>query len=91
MSPGAQQRRLCSAVADRNVDFAIRHVVSERLSAVLERRGITQTELARASGVSRSCISRVIARQRPISADALVRICLTLDVDVNWLLGLRRG
>lgn len=88
---GAERPALNSAVADKNVDHAIRHVVSRRLSAVLERRGITQTELARASGVSRSCISRVIAQQRPISSDALVRICLTLDVDVNWLLGLRRG
>lgn len=91
MSAAEARPALDGSVACRNVDRAIRQVVSERLSAVLSHRGITQTELARASGVSRSCISRVIAKQRPISADALVRICLTLDVDINWLLGLRRS
>ena len=76
-------------ISAHDLDGALKRKVARRLLLVLDDRGITQTQLARASGVSRSCISRVLSEERPITTEALVRICIVLNLDAAWVLGLR--
>lgn len=66
----------------------VRRNIGARLSWLLRRRNITQKELAEASGVSRSVVSRAVMQQRAVTVDALVRISLVLEVDPSWLLGM---
>lgn len=86
---GDEGPRSLRCVADFDFDSALRRTVSLRLTALLERRGLSQKQLAHASGVSHSCISRYVSGKRTVTTDALVRIALALDVDVSWMLGLR--
>lgn len=71
-----------------DLDAALKRTVGNRLSWLLDRRGVTQAELSRLSGVPKPVINRVLCQRRIVNVDALVRICLALDVDANWLLGL---
>ena len=75
-------------LASLDIDAALRRTVANRLSWALDHRGVTQAELSRMSGVPKPVINRVICQRRVVNVDALVRICLALDVDANWLLGL---
>ena len=88
----------CDARKERPVPLAqvdltqtIRRNVSARLVWLLRNRNMSQRELASASGVSKTVISRIVARQRTVTADALVRLCLALDVNPAWLLGFNAG
>lgn len=71
-----------------DLDPSIRRIVGGRLAWLLRNRNITQRELAEMSGVSRACISRIVSQRRPVTTDALIRICIVLDVPMEWLVGL---
>lgn len=85
---GSDQHPL-RCIADTDVDPVVRETVAARLTSAMAIRGLNQSQVAAASGVSRACISRVLGRQRTITVDALVRICLSMDIDPAWLLGMR--
>lgn len=59
-----------------------------RLRALMRRRGIkSQNQLARLSGVSQSCIHRILTREDHYSPTrgTLLRLARALDTHVPWL------
>jgi transcriptional regulator with XRE-family HTH domain len=64
--------------------------LGERLSAVRERRGFTQGEVARRIGLPQQAISRLERGEREhVRSDVLARLAVALDVSADVLLGLR--
>ncbi len=59
-----------------------------RFTECLRYAEIKQTELARAVGVSKQCISDYKAGKSQPSLDTLFLICRYLDVSADFLLGL---
>ncbi len=59
-----------------------------RFNDCLRYGGIKQTELAKAVGVSKQCISDYKAGKSLPSLDTLYLICRVLDVSADYLLGL---
>jgi transcriptional regulator with XRE-family HTH domain len=66
------------------------NTLGERLSAVRERRGLTQGEVARRIGLPQQAISRLERGERQhVRSDVLARLAIALDVSADVLLGLR--
>ena len=64
--------------------------LGERLSAVRERRGLTQGEVARRIGLPQQAISRLERGERHhVRSDVLARLAIALDISADVLLGLR--
>ena len=64
--------------------------LGERLSAVRERRGLTQGEVARRVRLPQQAISRLERGERShVRSDVLARLAIALDVSADMLLGLR--
>ena len=64
--------------------------LGERLSAVRERRGLTQGEVARRAHLPQQAISRLERGERGhVRSDVLARLAIALDVSADVLLGLR--
>ena len=59
-----------------------------RFTECLRYAEVKQTELARAVGVSKQCISDYKAGKSQPSLDTLFLICRYLDVSADFLLGL---
>ena len=60
----------------------------KRLSAARHKRGVSQSELARLSGVGQNQISNLEAGKKPsVRADTVVRLCEALRVTTDSLLG----
>ncbi len=60
----------------------------ERFNEVLNYSYVKQTELAKASNVSKQCISDYKSGKSVPSIDTLYLICKYLDVSADYLLGL---
>lgn len=58
----------------------------DNLSDILDEQGMTQQELAKASGLSVGSISAYINKQSPPGIKAIINISYALDVDLNDLL-----
>ena len=66
------------------------NTLGERLSAVRERRGLTQGEVARRAHLPQQAISRLERGERHhVRSDVLARLAIALDVSADVLLGLR--
>ena len=64
--------------------------LGERLSAVRERRGLTQAEVAQRAHLPQQAISRLECVDRThVRSDVLARLAIALDVSADVLLGLR--
>ena len=64
--------------------------LGERLSAVRERRGLTQGEVARRASLPQQAISRLECGDRThVRSDVLARLAMALDVSADVLLGIR--
>ena len=64
--------------------------LGERLSAVRERRGFTQGEVAQRAHLPQQAISRLERGDRAhVRSDVLARLAVALDVSADVLLGLR--
>lgn len=50
------------------------------------RRGMSQVELSRASGVSASALSRIESNEREPRLSTIVRLARTLDIDLEELM-----
>jgi transcriptional regulator with XRE-family HTH domain len=62
--------------------------LGERLKAIRERRGLSQNELSRRSGVRQALISELEAgKKMDTTGLALVRLARVLAVSVDYLLG----
>jgi len=59
--------------------------IGERVRALRTARGIGQTELAAAVGVSKSYLSHIEAGRRPVSAALMAQIAGALEVEVGQL------
>lgn len=62
-------------------------VFSARLRAAREKRGLTQSELAKRAGLQMSAISHFETGTRKPSFDNLRRVADALDVTTDYLLG----
>lgn len=60
---------------------------AQRLREGLERQGMTQTELARRSGISKSSISRYLKGDWEGKQEAVYALAQALDVNEGWLMG----
>lgn len=64
--------------------------LGERLSAVRERRGLTQGQVARRVRLPQQAISRLERGERlHVRSDVLARLAIALDVSADVLLGLQ--
>lgn len=64
--------------------------LGERLSAVRERRGLTQGEVAQRAHLPQQAISRLERGDRThVRSDVLARLAIALEVSADVLLGLR--
>lgn len=61
--------------------------IGKQIKAVRQNRGLSQEELARAIGATKSAVSRYEAGKREPSLDQLQAIASALGVSVNYLLG----
>ncbi len=59
---------------------AIENVLSERIEEIRLRQNITQSELAKEAGVSRSTITRLAQEGKGISLDSFIRILKALRI-----------
>ena len=61
-----------------------------RLAEAIERSGLSRSALARAVGVDRSTLSQLLSNDndRLPRADTVAAIASTLQVSLDWLLGL---
>ncbi len=55
------------------------------LKALRTWRGLTQSELARRSGINQGCISEIENRSKVGAAETLSKLAAALDVPVGWL------
>lgn len=60
---------------------------SSRLQAALKNNKITQSELARKSGIGRNSISDYVKGKYVAKQDKALKIAKVLNVDVDWLMG----
>lgn len=61
-------------------------IFADNLRDIMQEVGITQSELADESGVSRATINRYLAKQRLPTLKALINICDVLDCDLDELI-----
>lgn len=62
-------------------------IFSERLEQIMKTFATTQEELARATGLSQSAISRLLNSKNEPRASDLTALSRYFDVNVGWLLG----
>jgi transcriptional regulator with XRE-family HTH domain len=63
--------------------------IGERLMVIRRRCGISQVALARAAGMSPTVVNRLERGLQCITAERLATLARLLNVDANYLLGLR--
>lgn len=68
--------------------FEARRHFAEQLRQLLQKRGLTQAELARAAGVSKDAISTYMTHRSLPSEGSLTKIARVLRVDPDLLLPL---
>lgn len=61
-------------------------IFADNLRDIMQEVGITQSELADESGLSRATINRYLAKQRLPTLKALINICDVLDCDLDELI-----
>lgn len=61
-------------------------IFADNLRDIMQEVGITQSELAEESGLSRATINRYLAKQRLPTLKALINICDVLDCDLDELI-----
>lgn len=59
-----------------------------RLKKALEMKGMSQSDLARATGITTSAASRYINTSREPNTKVMRRICKSLGVSADYLLGI---
>lgn len=61
----------------------------ERLKMALRYAGMTQSELAKESGITAVCMSRYIRGQRDPKMSTIIKMCRVLNCSADWLMGVR--
>ena len=60
----------------------------KRIKDLREEKNLSQTELAKLTGISQSAITKWENRQREPSLDGIIRLAKFFDVSSDYLLGL---
>lgn len=60
----------------------------ERLNKALQENKISQSELARKIGMSKTIVNNYCSGKRETSLDALILICNALEESADYLLGI---
>lgn len=63
-------------------------MIGEKLKTVLFYHNMTQKELAQKIGVTEASMCRYCNNERDPKAKTVVKICQTLNISSDWLLGL---
>lgn len=61
-------------------------IISERLFKIMEKKNVSQLELANITGIGQSSISDWKTKKTNPSADKLMKICDALDISIEELL-----
>ena len=81
-------------MAEREGGNADQHVrlgtIADRLDAAMMAKRIRPSELARRVGVSRQCMSQYRSGRSVPRIETIRRICMELDIDVDWFLGTKQ-
>ena len=59
--------------------------VSQRLSQIIDEKGVTYTFLSKKTGIPVNAISGSMLGKRRLTADEFVRICIVLNIDLEDL------
>lgn len=62
--------------------------LGDRLKLALKSKGMNQSDLARATGITTSAISRYVNTSREPTATMMRKICESLGVSSDYLLGI---
>lgn len=63
-------------------------IIKERLSAEITNSGLTTIEIAKLIGVSPEMVTQYRTTKKMPKLDTFARICKSLDLDANYILGL---
>lgn len=55
----------------------------------LERRGLSQKQLCKLTGISESAMSKYLSSENPLRSDIVARIAKALDVSIYQLMGIQ--
>jgi len=70
--------------------MASNETLSTRIQAVLDERGMTQADLARATGLSTAIVSQIVSgKTKDPRFDSVVKIARALGVSLDELAGTR--
>ena len=61
---------------------------SDRLAAILRKKGMTQKQLAQITNITESAMSYYVKGARTPSGDILTKIAVALDTSTDYLLGI---
>ena len=87
------QQAYLDALSDLTASYEEQHVVigpasdADMLRHLLDAKGVTQAELHRETGISKSSISEVLAGKKPLSRKMIRRLAEFFGVDVTVLAG----
>lgn len=66
-------------------------IIKERLSEELKNSGLTTIEIAKRIGVSPEMITQYKTTKKLPKLDTFARLCKELDLDANYILGLKEN
>ena len=77
---------LSNNVEQKNTQKHFKIAFAKRLTAALDKKGLSQTDLAKMMGLSRATISRWVSEYPNISSKKLAELSSLLNISLNWLL-----
>ena len=66
-------------------------IIKERLSEELKNSGLTTIEIAKRIGVSPEMITQYRTTKKLPKLDTFAKLCMELDLDANYILGLTKN
>ena len=66
-------------------------IIKIRIKELIKQSGVSQNELADVLNVSQSCIAHYIKGDILPSLDKFAKLCEFLDVDANYILGIKNN
>lgn len=64
------------------------NIIKKRLSEELKNSGLTTIEIAKRVGVSPEMVTQYKTTEKLPRLDTFAKICIELDLDANYILGL---
>ena len=73
-----------------NMDAEVRRMVADRIKGLREKQGLTQSQLAKKLGLTRSCVNAWEMGISVPSTQGIVELAAIFDVSTDYLLGIDR-